>query len=155
LRPRARRDHGARDADRQLKPDQPVAVLAGQHAGLAARLELPRGRPDRAPGADVRRAGAAGHHAARQRRGQLHPGAGHPAHDGQIMTDLSQPTGPSPSLDRSLGEIRALRSAALTVGAWVVALLAAVPLLSVLYMLIVQGGARLSTELLTELPPAG
>ncbi|WP_223291872.1 phosphate ABC transporter permease PstA [Defluviicoccus vanus] len=40
-------------------------------------------------------------------------------------------------------------------GAWIVALIASVPLFSVLYMLIVKGGARLSTELFTELPPAG
>ena len=44
LRPRARRDDGARHADRQLEPDQPVAVLAGQHAGGAAGAQLPRGR---------------------------------------------------------------------------------------------------------------
>ena len=36
-----------------------------------------------------------------------------------------------------------------------VALIASVPLFSVLYMLIVEGGARLSSELFTELPPAG
>jgi phosphate transport system permease protein len=48
-----------------------------------------------------------------------------------------------------------LLSAALTVAAWVAAILASVPLFSVLYMLIVRGGARLSLELLTELPPAG
>ena len=43
----------------------------------------------------------------------------------------------------------------LTVGAWLVAAVGAVPLLSVVYMLIVKGGARLSLELFTELPPAG
>lgn len=60
-----------------------------------------------------------------------------------------------PDLRRSLGEVRAIRSALLTGGAWIVALIASVPLFSVLYMLIVKGGARLSTELFTELPPAG
>ena len=44
LRPRARRDDGAGDADRQRQPDQPVAVRARQHAGLAAGVQLPRGR---------------------------------------------------------------------------------------------------------------
>jgi len=48
-----------------------------------------------------------------------------------------------------------VRSAVLTGGAWVVAALASVPLFSVLYMLIVQGGSRLSLELFTDLPPAG
>lgn len=60
-----------------------------------------------------------------------------------------------PDLRRSLAEARAIRSAVLTGGAWIVALIASVPLFSVLYMLIVKGGARLSTELFTELPPAG
>ena len=52
-------------------------------------------------------------------------------------------------------ERRALRSSLLTVGAWLVAALGSVPLFSVLYMLVVKGGARLDTELFTELPPAG
>ena len=52
-------------------------------------------------------------------------------------------------------EPRALRSALLTGLAWGGALIASVPLFSVLYMLIVKGGARLSLELFTELPPAG
>ncbi len=44
FRPRPGRNHGARHADRQLQPDQPVALLPGQHARLAAGLELPGGR---------------------------------------------------------------------------------------------------------------
>jgi phosphate transport system permease protein len=61
----------------------------------------------------------------------------------------------APDLRRSWGERRALRGTILTAGAWVVAVIASVPLFSVLYMLIVQGGSRLSLELFTELPPAG
>ncbi|MCX8102677.1 MAG: phosphate ABC transporter permease PstA [Geminicoccaceae bacterium] len=61
----------------------------------------------------------------------------------------------SADLGRSWSDARAVTNTLLTVGAWLVALLAAVPLVSVLYMLIVQGGARLGLELLTELPPAG
>ena len=60
-----------------------------------------------------------------------------------------------PSLERSPFERRALRSLLLTIGAWAAAIIAAVPLVSVLYMLIVRGGSRLSLELFTELPPAG
>lgn len=60
-----------------------------------------------------------------------------------------------PDLNRSFREPRALRSAFLTGFTWLVALIAAVPLFSVLYMLIVRGGSRLGTELFTELPPAG
>jgi len=63
--------------------------------------------------------------------------------------------GSAPDLRKSWTEARASRSLILTVGAWIVALLASVPLFSVLYMLIVQGGSRLSLDLLTELPPAG
>jgi phosphate transport system permease protein len=61
----------------------------------------------------------------------------------------------APSLRRSPWERRALRSTALTAGAWVAAVIASVPLVSVLYMLIVRGGARLHWDVLVELPPAG
>jgi len=62
---------------------------------------------------------------------------------------------PAPDLHRSRWEGRALRSTILTAGAWVAAILASVPLFSVLYMLIVRGGSRLSWSALVELPPAG
>jgi phosphate transport system permease protein len=58
-------------------------------------------------------------------------------------------------LHRSPWEPRALRSTVLTAGAWAAAIIAGIPLISVLYMLIVRGGARLSWELFTSLPPAG
>jgi phosphate transport system permease protein len=61
----------------------------------------------------------------------------------------------APDLHKSFTERRALRSVILTAGAWVAAAIASVPLFSVLYMLIVQGGSRLSVDLFTELPPAG
>lgn len=61
---------------------------------------------------------------------------------------------PLPSLQRQV-EGRSLRSMALSGLAWICALLASVPLLSVLYMLITRGGSRLNLEALTELPPAG
>jgi phosphate transport system permease protein len=64
-------------------------------------------------------------------------------------------SGEAPVLTHTWSEGRALRNGVLTIGAWAVALIAAVPLVSVLYMLIVHGGARLSLDLLTELPPAG
>jgi phosphate transport system permease protein len=60
-----------------------------------------------------------------------------------------------PSLERSFFDPRALKSGVLTVGTWIVAVIASVPLFSVLYMLIVRGGARLNWETLTALPPAG
>jgi phosphate transport system permease protein len=63
--------------------------------------------------------------------------------------------GAAPSLERSLLDARALRSLLLTTAAWMAALLAAVPLVSVLYLLVVRGGARLGWELFVELPPAG
>ena len=58
-------------------------------------------------------------------------------------------------LTRSWLDRRALRSLLLTSATWAAALMAAVPLVSVLYMLVVRGGARLGREVLVELPPAG
>ncbi|MGQ7847563.1 phosphate ABC transporter permease PstA [Granulosicoccus sp. 3-233] len=60
-----------------------------------------------------------------------------------------------PRLERQAFESRALKSGLLTTLTWAAALLAAVPLVSVLYMLIVEGGARIDLEALTALPPAG
>jgi phosphate transport system permease protein len=75
------------------------------------------------------------------------------------MTDTTVPQLPDPEeapvLTHSWADRRALRNGMFTIGAWLVALIAAIPLVSVLYMLIVQGGSRLSTDLFTELPPAG
>ena len=70
------------------------------------------------------------------------------------MTDLTNPVAALPSLQRKL-EGRALRSVLLTTLAWLAALVASVPLISVLYMLITRGGARLNLEVFTELPPTG
>jgi len=61
----------------------------------------------------------------------------------------------TPDLRRSYGDRRSMRNLILTILLWLVALLAAVPLFSVLWMLITQGGQRLGLELFTELPPAG
>ena len=75
-----------------------------------------------------------------------------------IVSDLALPGDPAggvPDLRHSFSDSRSLRNVILTVLLWLVALLAAVPLFSVLYMLIVRGGNRLGTALLTELPPAG
>ncbi|MEZ5785455.1 MAG: phosphate ABC transporter permease PstA [Xanthobacteraceae bacterium] len=69
--------------------------------------------------------------------------------------DLSLAAAKPPNLSHSWSEGRAVANTLLTIGTWIIALLAAIPLVSVLYMLIVQGGARLSLELFTELPPAG
>jgi phosphate transport system permease protein len=76
------------------------------------------------------------------------------------MTDItasdgSMRFGEGPTLTHSWSEGRAVRNGLLTIGAWVAAMVAAIPLVSVLYMLIVHGGARLSLDLFTELPPAG
>jgi phosphate transport system permease protein len=57
-------------------------------------------------------------------------------------------------LDWSLRRPRTLKSSSLSILCAVLALFAAVPLFSVLVMLIVRGGARLSLALFTELPPA-
>lgn len=59
-----------------------------------------------------------------------------------------------PSLQRAPLEIRALKSGILTGLTWVAAVLAAIPLFSVIYMLLVEGGSRLDWEALTALPPS-
>lgn len=71
------------------------------------------------------------------------------------MSESKSPSTESvPSLQRKL-EGRALRSIVLSLLLWIIALLSSVPLFSVLYMLIVRGGARLNMEVFTELPPVG
>jgi phosphate transport system permease protein len=64
-----------------------------------------------------------------------------------------------PRLERQLLEGRAIKNNLLTVLTWIAALLASIPLLSVIYMLLVRGGTRLFgadfLEVLTGLPPAG
>lgn len=70
------------------------------------------------------------------------------------MSDANAPLSSAPSLQRKI-EGRALRSILLSTLTWVSALLASVPLFSVLYMLVTRGGARLNAEVFTSLPPAG
>lgn len=60
-----------------------------------------------------------------------------------------------PQLRRQMLERRALKSGFLTVLTWIIAILASVPLFSVITMLVIRGGARISIETLTALPPAG
>jgi len=60
-----------------------------------------------------------------------------------------------PRLERQPLELRALKSGFLTGLTWLIAILGSVPLFSVIFMLVTQGGARLDFEALTALPPAG
>ncbi|ASJ70963.1 phosphate ABC transporter permease PstA [Granulosicoccus antarcticus] len=60
-----------------------------------------------------------------------------------------------PKLERQTFESRAMKSGLLTTLTWAAALVAAIPLFSVLYMLVVEGAARIDFEALTALPPAG
>ena len=59
----------------------------------------------------------------------------------------------TPNFDKNLTESRALKSFALSTITVTCAILACIPLFSVLYMLIVRGGRRLSFELFYSLPP--
>ena len=72
-----------------------------------------------------------------------------------MAVDLANRPSEAPRLSQDWSDWRAIANALLTVLVWIVALLASVPLFSVLYMLIWEGGARLAPELFTELPPAG
>ncbi|MER2528217.1 MAG: phosphate ABC transporter permease PstA, partial [Candidatus Competibacter denitrificans] len=73
--------------------------------------------------------------------------------ESQLHT-LEQKPGGLLRLQRSPLEGRALKSGILTGLTWLAALMAAVPLFSVIYMLFVEGGSRLSWETLTALPPS-
>ena len=75
------------------------------------------------------------------------------------LTLAAESPRPIPQLGRQAFEPRALKSGLLTSLTWLAAILASVPLFSVIYMLLVQGGSRLFgaefAEVLTGLPPAG
>ncbi len=77
----------------------------------------------------------------------------------EIELALAEQPRPIPHLGRRALEPRALKSGILTALTWLAAILASVPLISVIYMLLVQGGTRLFgadvVEVLTGLPPAG
>ena len=63
-------------------------------------------------------------------------------------------TSASRQLHRAPFEGRALKSGFLTSLTWIMAVLASVPLFSVIYMLLVEGGSRLDWEAITALPPS-
>ena len=63
-------------------------------------------------------------------------------------------TSASRQLNRAPFEGRALKSGFLTSLTWIMAVLASVPLFSVIYMLLVEGGSRLDWEAITALPPS-
>ncbi|WP_158964733.1 phosphate ABC transporter permease PstA [Chachezhania sediminis] len=71
------------------------------------------------------------------------------------MSDATAIRSGVPDLTRKPGERRALTDKAFTTFLWVMAVIASVPLFSVLYMLIAKGGGKISLSLFTELPPAG
>ncbi len=58
-----------------------------------------------------------------------------------------------PDLKRSMLGRRSMVNTILSVGAWASAIFACIPLFSVLIMLILRGGSKLSLDLFTELPP--
>jgi len=73
----------------------------------------------------------------------------------ETMQQVLPPRIELPALDKNVFELRALKDTFLTIMVWALAILASVPLFSVIYMLIVEGGARLDMEALTAIPPAG
>jgi len=58
-----------------------------------------------------------------------------------------------PNLERNVLQRRSLISGLMSLGTWAIAIFACVPLFSVLIMLVLRGGTRLSWETLTSLPP--
>ena len=73
---------------------------------------------------------------------------GHPQYARVESTELHLP-----KLERNLLQRRSLINASLSVGTWAIAIFSCVPLFSVLIMLVLRGGRRLSWESLTALPP--
>jgi phosphate transport system permease protein len=73
----------------------------------------------------------------------------------EINLQVLPPKVQLPSLEKNPLEARAIKNGVLTTMVWGIAFLASIPLFSVIFMLIVEGGARLDIEALTELPPAG
>lgn len=73
----------------------------------------------------------------------------------QINEQILPPRINLPSLEKNVLELRALKDFFLTGIVWGLAVLASIPLISVIYMLILEGGARLDFEAITALPPAG
>jgi phosphate transport system permease protein len=70
------------------------------------------------------------------------------------VSESGQPAArPIPDLERRLRAPRTMFSAAMSICAGVLTAIAMVPLFSVLIMLLVRGGKRLSLALFTELPP--
>ena len=67
---------------------------------------------------------------------------------------LEQDLAAMPQLQGSVLEGRGLKSRIYTGITWLLAILASLPLFSVLYMLIAKGGARINWETLTALPPS-
>lgn len=70
-------------------------------------------------------------------------------------TEVLMPRIELPSLEKNVLEFRALKNSFLTAMVWGIAIVASIPLFSVIFMLIVEGGARLDYEALTAIPPAG
>jgi phosphate transport system permease protein len=71
------------------------------------------------------------------------------------LTPFADLLRPAPDMRRSLVDPRTAKNLIYTSILWLMALIAAVPLISVLYMLVVRGGGRLGLDLFTMLPPAG
>src|SRR5262249_42332696 len=91
----------------------------------------------------------------RQRPRRGHHGLVHAARRQEVSAMSSAAAAPAARLERSPFERRAFTSLLLTAGVWAAAIGAAVPLVSVLYMLIVRGGSKLTWSVFVELPPAG
>jgi len=77
----------------------------------------------------------------------------------ELEITMPEEARPTPYLGRQAFELRALKSGLLTGLTWVAAVVASIPLVSVIYLLLIQGGTRLFSsdflEIITGLPPAG
>ncbi|SIS70223.1 phosphate ABC transporter permease PstA [Neptunomonas antarctica] len=74
------------------------------------------------------------------------------------MSEIIQSSAPViqyPSLEKNSLDIREFKNIFLTIMVWGIAIMASIPLFSVISMLIIEGGARIDFAALTEIPPAG
>src|SRR6185295_7245052 len=169
LRPRPRRDDGARDAGRQFQSAEPVDVLAGKYPRGAAREQLSGSGRAGGRRPDVRGPRAARDHARGERDRRLDHRAREPRARG-LSGDMApenhaggaqliEPVDPLAGVDlsaleRSLLRPRTLLNFLLSGIVTTMTLVSLIPLVSVVLMLLWRGGQRLSIAAFTELPPA-
>ncbi len=136
------------DKNAGTPPPDPVGEVIG------TKGNLPVSQPA-SPSPNPTPAKPTAHHAHQPGLGQLMGVAGGLAPAAPLaMPELPAEPPPPPDLELRLRKPRTFFSAAMSLVAGILSLIAMVPLVSVLVMLIWRGGQKLSVHLFTQLPPA-